>query len=267
MTQVGIRTDKGRVREGNEDSYGSEPRINLFVLSDGMGGLDSGEIASRIAVDTVLAHCRMADETPSLPLTGKRIEGASEMSNRLASAIRLANASVQQAALERGALNGMGATVVAVQFAGDQMSVAHVGDSRVYRLRGDKFEQLTDDHSFVADQVRQGNMTETEASGSNLKNILIRALGVEPEVEVDTRDEVLKENDTILLCSDGLTRDLSDNQIAAVLSETEDPQEAADHLVCLANEAGGGDNITAIVLRRDDKPAGALGRLSQWLKV
>ena len=189
------------------------------------------------------------------------------MSNRLASAIRLANGAVQQAALERGALNGMGATVVAVQFAGDRMSVAHVGDSRVYRLRGDKFEQLTDDHSFVADQVRQGNMTEAEASGSNLKNILLRALGVEPEVEVDTRDELLKENDTILLCSDGLTRDLSDAQIAAVLAVTEDPQEAADRLVQLANEAGGGDNITAIVLRPDGKPTGTLGRLSRWLKV
>src|ERR1700722_16074074 len=267
MMEVGVRTDKGRVREANEDSYALDSRLNLFVLSDGMGGLDSGEVASRITVDTVLAHFRMADENPLLPLAGKRIEDASEMSNRLASAIRLANGAVQQAALDRGALNGMGATIVAVQFADDRMSVAHVGDSRVYRLRGGKFEQLTDDHSFVADQVRQGNMTEAEASGSNLKNILIRALGVEPEVEVDTRDELLKENDAILLCSDGLTRDLSDAQIAGVLAETEEPQEAADRLIQLANEAGGGDNITAIVLRPDGKPTGTLGRLSRWLKV
>jgi protein phosphatase len=253
MTEFGIRTNKGRVREGNEDSYGSDASIDLFVLSDGMGGLDSGEVASRIAVETILAHCRMASEKPSLPLTGMPIEGVSETSNRLASAIRLANTAVQRTALERGTVNGMGATVVAVQFAGERVSVAHVGDSRVYRLRGGDFEQLTQDHSFVADQVRRGNMTEAEASTSHLKNVLIRALGVEGDVEVDTRDELVMKNDIILLCSDGLTRDLSDARIAEVLGENQDSQEAANRLVRLANEAGGGDNITAIVLRPGPK--------------
>src|SRR5579863_10478589 len=136
MTEFGVRTDKGRVREANEDSYGSEPELNLFVLSDGMGGLDSGEVASQITVDTIIAHCRMADGDSSSPFKGSRSDKISEMSNRLASAVRVANAAVQQAALERAIVNGMGATVVTVQFADHRMSVAHVGDSRVYRLRG-----------------------------------------------------------------------------------------------------------------------------------
>ena len=267
MTEFGVRTDKGRVREANEDSYGSEPELNLFVLSDGMGGLDCGEIASRITVDTIIAHCRMADDDSTVPLKGSRSNTLSEMSNRLASAVRLANAAVQQAALERTIVNGMGATVVAVQFADHGMSVAHVGDSRVYRLRGKKFEQLTEDHSFVADQVRRGNMTDAEASESKMKNVLIRALGVEPEVEVDIKEEPVMEGDTILLCSDGLTRELSDSQIAAVLRGKSDSQRAADRLVSLANDAGGGDNITAMVIRPTSKSSSVLERLGRLLKV
>jgi serine/threonine protein phosphatase PrpC len=260
MMEFGIRTDTGRAREANEDCYGSDPRINLFVLSDGMGGLECGEVASRIAIDAVIEHCREANENPALPLKGKLLQGVSETANRLASAIRLANQAVRGAALERAMSNGMGATIVAIQFAGERMSLAHVGDSRAYRLRGDEFEQLTRDHSYVADQVRQGKMSEEQAAESTLKNVLIRALGVEPEVDVDVSDELVMEDDVILMCSDGLTNELSDAQIAAVLGETEDPQEAADRLVGLANEAGGGDNITAIVLRPAPRPVGAIGR-------
>ena len=239
MTEFGIRSDPGRVREVNEDSYGLAPPMDLFVLSDGMGGLDCGELASRLAVDTILTHCHEARENPSLPLKGKRIEGVSDVSNRLASAVRLANDAVQRAALERRTTNGMGATVVAVQFMGERMSLLHVGDSRAYRLRGADFEQLTHDHSFVAEQIRRGMMTPSEASESALKNVLVRALGIAPEVEVDASDELVRDGDTVLLCSDGLTRELSDPQIAAILSGTENSQEAADQLVSLANQAGG----------------------------
>jgi protein phosphatase len=267
MTEYAVRTDKGRIREANEDSYGADPELNLFVLSDGMGGLDCGEVASRITVDTIVAHCRMADEDSSVPLKGIRSENKSEMSNRLASAVRLANAAVQQAALERAGINGMGATMVAVQFADHRMSVAHVGDSRVYRLRGKRLEQLTEDHSFVADQVRRGFMTDTQASESKMKNVLIRALGVEPEVEVDINEEEIVNGDTFLLCSDGLTRDISDDQIIAVLRDKSDAQQAADRLVSLANDAGGGDNITAIVVRPFSKPAGAIERLAGLFKL
>lgn len=160
----------------------------------------------------------------------------------------------------------MGATVVAVWLLDDRLALAHVGDSRAYRLRNSELEQLTDDHSFIAEQVRQGMMTEEEAGNSNLQNVLLRALGIEAEVEPDVDEHLLMEGDTILLCSDGLTRELSDAQIAGILKDNEDPQEAADHLINAANRAGGGDNITVIVLRQANRLEGAFARIGRWFK-
>jgi protein phosphatase len=264
--EFGAQSDTGCVRDNNEDSFGLAPDISLFVLSDGMGGLAFGEVASRLSVDTVLGHCRDAVASPSLPLVGERVDGLSEASNRLASAIRLANQAVHETARQNGAEGKMGATLVAVCFADQRMSLAQVGDSRAYRLRGDAFEQLTRDHSFVAEQMRQGRMTEQEAGSSALQSVLIRAIGIDPEVDVDVSEEPSMEGDTLLLCSDGLTRELSDAQIAAVLGESDDAQEAADRLVDLAKQAGGGDNVTAIVLRCAAKPVGAFARIGKWLK-
>jgi PPM family protein phosphatase len=272
--EAGARSDTGRVRENNEDSCLLASALSLFVLSDGMGGLASGEVASRLTVETVVAHCHDAEANPSLALIGERIPGASDASNRLASALRLANRLVHGAAQKhvraQDAIRaGMGATVVAARFHDGRLSLAHVGDSRAYRLRGDAFEQLTQDHSFVAEQVRRGTLTAEEAGRSNLQNVLLRALGVEPEVEVDVVEELVLEGDTLLLCSDGLTRELSDSQIAAVLHDADDAEAAAKLLIDLANQAGGGDNITAIVLRCAPKPVGAfarVGRLGKWFK-
>jgi PPM family protein phosphatase len=264
--QFGARSDIGCVRENNEDSFRVAPDMNLFVLSDGMGGLASGEIASRLSVDTVVKHCGEARANPSLPLVGKRIEGISDASNRLASAVRQANLTVHDAARKNGNEGRMGATLAAICVDGERMSVAHVGDSRIYRLREDDFEQLTRDHSFVAEQMRQGRMTAEEASSSALQSVLIRAIGIDTEVDVEASDELLREDDTVLLCSDGLTRELSDEQIAGVLAESEDPQEAADALVDLAKQAGGGDNITVIVVRCSPKPVGALARIGRWFR-
>jgi len=267
--EFGAQSDRGCVRENNEDSYCAAPDLNLFVLSDGMGGLDCGEVASRLTVDTILEHCRKGQASASFPFTGLRIDGVSELTNRLASAVRVANHAVHSAAQHSAISRPMGATVVAVQFADERMSLANVGDSRVYRLRGEDFEQLTRDHSFVAEQMRQGRMTAQEADSSKLHNVLIRALGVDPEVEVDASEERVLEGDTVLLCSDGLTRELSDSQISAVLRETEDAQEATERLIDLAKQAGGGDNITAIVLRPAARLVGALGRVSRlgkWIK-
>jgi PPM family protein phosphatase len=267
---VGARTDIGRARENNEDSYRLAPELNLFVLSDGMGGQASGEVASRLATETILAHCAEARSDSSTPLVGNLIDGVSGDANRLASAIRAANTALVKAAQVNPEWNGMGATVVAVQFVGDRMILAHVGDSRAYRLRSGELEQLTRDHSFVAEQVRRGIMTAQEAERSRLQNVLLRALGAEATVEVDVSEELALEGDTILLCSDGLTRDLSDAQIAAALNEAieenQDAQEVADRLVDRANDAGGGDNITAIVVRRAPKPVGALARIGRWFK-
>lgn len=266
----GARTDVGRVRENNEDSFRLAPELNLFVLSDGMGGQASGEVASRLATETIVAHCAEAHSDPAVPLIGQPIDGISDAGNRLASSVRAANTAVLKAAAVNPEWNGMGATIVAVQFFDERFILAHVGDSRAYRLRSGELERLTQDHSFVAEQVRRGIMTEQEAERSRLQNVLLRALGAEPQVDVDVTEELALENDTILLCSDGLTRDLSDAQIAAALNEAveenEDAQAAADRLVDLANQAGGGDNITAVVIRRAPKPVGAFARIGRWLK-
>jgi len=269
MMEFGCRTDQGLVRVNNEDFFGSAPELGLFVLSDGMGGLEAGEVASRLAVDTVLAHCREAAANSAVPLIGEVIPGVSDVSNRLASAVRLANATIHDEAMRNQLRQGMGATIVAVQFTNDRVSLAHVGDSRVYRLRDDSFEQLTQDHSFVGEQVRQGAMTQAQADATTLKNVLLRALGIDPEVAVDISEELVMDTDTVLLCSDGLTRELSDRQIAQILAGAEGSQEAADELVGLARQAGGGDNITAMVLRPALRPVGAMGRigiLGKWLK-
>lgn len=267
--EFGVHSDPGCVRENNEDCYGSAPEISLFVLSDGMGGLASGEVASRLAVDTVIEHCRRAEMNPQLPLVGSALEGMSKTSNRLASGTRLANEVVHREAQQNagnGSGPGMGATIVAVRVFEDCMSLAHVGDSRAYRLRDGGLEQLTGDHSFVAEQVRRGRMTQQEAGNSTLQNVLIRALGVDSDVEVDVREDLVAENDTMLLCSDGLTRELSDAQIAAVLAETDDVQECAHRLVDLAKQAGGEDNITAFVIRPAMRPVGAFARVSKWFR-
>lgn len=265
--EYGARSDTGCVREGNEDSYGAAPELGVFVLSDGMGGLSCGEVASRLAVETIVRECRGAAD--GFQGNGERIPGVSAESNRLVSAIRAANQAIYRTAKSSGTDQPMGATIVAVWFAGERMSLAHVGDSRAYRLRGGQMEQLTRDHSFVAEQVRQGRMTEQEAGQSGLQNVLVRALGIGTEVEVDITDELALDDDTVLLCSDGLTRELTDAQIAAILGDCDTAREAADQLVDAAKQAGGGDNITAIVLRRAAKPMGALarvGRFGKWLK-
>lgn len=264
--EFGARTDVGRARENNEDSFRVAFEIGLFVLSDGMGGQSSGEVASRLAVETVLSHCHEASLKPSLALAGAALEGISEAGNRLASAIRLANSAVYQASQEDSHLRGMGATLVAAILSEERVSIAHAGDSRAYRLRNGELERLTQDHSFIEEQVRRGLMTSQEASSSSLQNILMRAVGIEPEIEVEVNEELFAESDVLLLCSDGLTKEVSDAQIARVLAEVEDPEAAAEQLVDLANEAGGSDNVTVIVLRHSPRLVGAFERLGRWLK-
>jgi PPM family protein phosphatase len=265
--EVGACSDVGRVRSNNEDSFCTAPGMNLYLLSDGMGGMACGEIASRLTVETILGYCREAAASRSQEFAGQRIEGISAASNRLVNGIRLANDIVHRTARDSASHQKMGATVVAVYFADGCMSVAHVGDSRVYRLRGDHLEQLTQDHTFIAG-LSLDRCHENNADSHALHHLLTRAVGVEPEVEVDVIDELAMESDVVLLCSDGLTREVSDNEIGWVLRGSLHAQEAADQLVTLANEAGGGDNITAIVLRHTSKDSGAtanLTRFGRWL--
>lgn len=249
-----IFSDAGRVRQNNEDRAAAAPEINLFVLCDGMGGLEAGERASQLAVETVLRQCRAA-AAKSAPT-----------SETLSTAIEIANEKIVKASQESGSKTGMGSTIVAVQFLGERAIVAHVGDSRVYRLRRNEFSQITEDHSFVAEQVRRGVITAEEANRSQLQNVLIRALGVEPTVKVSSTEELLLNGDTFLLCSDGLTRELTDSQIAGVLDEAGHANEAAARLVRLANEAGGEDNVTVVVVRNSKKAGGMRAKIGRWFK-
>jgi len=258
----GARTDVGCVRTNNEDSYQVEPQINLYILSDGMGGESHGEVASALAVQTVVTHCREAVESPATPMFGDLKPEVSERTNRLASAIHLANTKVYETAVANSEQKGMGATVVAAWLDGQRLSLAHVGDSRAYLLRAGMLEQLTADHSLVAEKVRIGILTPQEAETSEWQSVLTRAVGPQPDVEVDADEHMLVLGDTLLLCSDGLNRMVTDPEIASTLLTATSAQAAADRLVELANENGGQDNITVIVLHLSTKSQNVFG----WLK-
>jgi PPM family protein phosphatase len=242
-------TDVGRVRSNNEDCYRILAPLNLFVLSDGMGGEAHGEIASALAVETVVKHCLEAENNPAAPVFGETKAGWSDKTKRLSSAVHLANKKIFQSAKEHPDQHGMGATLTAAWIDGSKLSIAHVGDSRAYLLRIGALQQLTSDHSLVAEQVRQGILTPVEAEESEMQSVLIRALGAESEIEVDTEEHPLFVRDILMLCSDGLTRMVTEPEIAGTLQAETDAEKAAAKLVELANDRGGGDNITVVVVR------------------
>lgn len=246
---IGARTDLGCVRESNEDSFRIAPDLNLFILSDGLGGVAHGEVASTMAVEAIAAHCQEAIKNPSLPLNGDLRHDLSDKTNRLASAVRHANRLIYDAALADDTLHGMATTVVGIWVDQQNLSLVHVGDSRAYRFRAGLFEQLTRDHSIVAEQVRMGMITREDAEQSPLQTILTRALGPQANVEVDAEEYSILDGDSFILCSDGLSRMVSDEIIARAIQNSTCSQIAADRLVELAREAGGSDNITIIVLR------------------
>ena len=252
---TGGATHVGMVRTNNEDSYRIVSPLNLYVLADGMGGEAHGEVASALAVETVVKHCVEGEENPSAPLLGEPNPGLHPKSQRLLSAIQLANQKVFQSAQEHSEQQGMGATLTAAWIDGMQLSVGHVGDSRLYLLRTGQLQQLTSDHSLVAEQVRRGILTASEAEQSNLQSVLLRALGTQPEVEVDIEQVPLFPGDVLLLCSDGLTRMVTEPEIAGTLQAEPNPQRAAEKLIEHANEGGGIDNVSVIVvsLRPEEK--------------
>ena len=262
---LGVRSDVGLVRTNNEDHFAVDPELNLFILCDGMGGQAAGEVASRMGVELIMDHVRKAHGNSHVDMEGMYQEVFSAQSNRLASGIRLSNRAIFEAASKGDSVSGMGSTVVAVQVSGNVMSVANVGDSRVYLLRNGELRQLTEDHSLVREQVRQGLISAEEAERSELSNVILRALGAEPAVEVDLDEVWVGANDQVLLCSDGLNRMVPDAEIAKVLSSAPTAQDAADRLVELANEKGGEDNTTVIVARLQPSPAG-WRRWLRWFK-
>jgi serine/threonine protein phosphatase PrpC len=248
---IGSRTDIGRVRQNNEDACLVLPSLNLFVISDGMGGEAHGELASAIVSDTIAQYCSEERTETSVPYWEGQRPDLSEKTNRLARAVGAANRRIYETAQGDSLLYGMGATVVAAWLEGLRLCLVHVGDSRAYMLRSGFLRPLTSDHTVVAEQIRRGLIKPEEAHLSNMQNVLFRALGVQEQVELDEAEFKLAEQDVVLLCSDGLTRMVPDLEIAGTLTDFPDPQTSADHLVSLANEHGGDDNVSVIVLRID----------------
>jgi serine/threonine protein phosphatase PrpC len=252
-------TNVGRVRANNEDCFRIVEPLNLFVLSDGMGGEAHGEIASALAVETIVKHC-MAPAAPedkdATVVFGDMPAAWSEKTRRLSNAVRLANKAIHESAEKNPEQHGMGATVTAIWVDDGKLSLAHVGDSRAYLLRSGSLQQLTNDHSLVAEQVRRGILTPAEAERSEMQSVLLRALGAHPEIEVDAEEQPLFGRDVLLLCSDGLTRMVTEPEIAGTLQSEPDPAKAATKLVNLANEQGGADNITVVVVRVDMESKG-----------
>jgi protein phosphatase len=246
---VGARTSVGRVRENNEDAYLVSEPDGLFIVSDGMGGEAHGEVASALTVKTIAEHCKAAIADPTTTLVGAELPDISAHANRLASAVRAANLAIFQAGSADVAQHGMGATVVSAWLNNSSLSVAHVGDSRIYLLHAGELQQITADHSLVAEQVRHGLLTPAQAAVSTFQNVLTRALGPREEAKVDAADHKIVSGDVLLLCSDGVTRMVSDAELAAKLSSPPTAQQAADELIALADERGGTDNSTVVVVR------------------
>ena len=249
-------SDVGRVRTNNEDCYKIVERLNLFVLSDGMGGEVHGEIASAMAVETVVKHCLDAETNPAAQVIGAVQPYWSARTKHLATAVHLANRTIFKAAEKNPDHRGMGATLTAAWIDGAKLSIAHVGDSRAYLLRSGSLLQLTRDHSLVAEQVRRGILTAAEAEESTMQSVLLRALGAQAAIEVDAEEHTLFPRDVLLLCSDGLTRVVTEPEIAGTLQAETDPTRAAEKLVALANERGGPDNITVLTVRLEKDSKG-----------
>jgi PPM family protein phosphatase len=223
-------TDAGRRRRRNEDAYVLEPPV--FAVADGMGGAQAGEVASRLAVDA-FREFHEADEL--------------EPEERLSAIIQEANRRIYERAREDTQASGMGTTVTAALVGEESVSIGHVGDSRAYRLRGGRLEQLTDDHSLVADLVRGGRLTPEEADVHPQRSVITRALGTDAEVDVDAFTFEAEPGDVVLLCSDGLTTMVTDEEIVAIVGEAKSLEHAAKQLVKAANRRGGEDNVTVVL--------------------
>ncbi len=239
-------SDTGRARRANEDAYFA--RSPVFVVADGMGGAQAGEVASRLAIEAF---------EPALEDDGASGE------ELLAVRVRVANARIHEMSQAQMSRAGMGTTITAAHVGEYDVAIAHVGDSRAYRLRGEEFTRLTEDHSLVEEMRRRGQLTAQEADEHPQRSIITRALGPEPEVEVDTRSWRGAAGDIFLLCSDGLTSMLSEARVADIMRAAGSLSEAGHALIDAANEAGGRDNITVLLFRLEDVDTASDAALEQ----
>ena len=241
-------THVGRQRQHNEDAFLVEDRARLFLVADGMGGHAAGEIASRIAVDSItefILHTKEDDGTWPHAYD----EQFRRSTNRLMAAVRMANTRVLEAMRKDARLRGMGTTVVACLAEDNTVSVAHVGDSRAYLIREGQLSRITNDHSWVFEQVQAGMLTESEAEKHPLRNVITRALGGALQVTPDASEIEARPGDVFLLCSDGLTGMVPESEILRVVTANSgNLQQACEQLIDAANERGGLDNVTAVLV-------------------
>ena len=267
--EVANISDTGQKRPHNEDSAVTDSGLGLAIVADGMGGYKAGEVASAIAAQTILQETR--DHLKDLKngeVDGE--SGLSQASLLIKDAVMQANSHVYRTAQEVPQCQGMGTTVVVVLHHRNRVTVAHVGDSRVYRLRGGELKQVTSDHSLIQELVDRGFFTPEEAAENTPKNLVTRALGIEETVEVDVQEHESEPGEIYMLCSDGLNDMVDDEEIHLTLSKySANLVKAASALVGLANENGGKDNIS-VVLIRAQKPlgqeAGLMSKITSFLK-
>ena len=247
-------TDVGMKRTHNEDNLQLVPDSNLFIVADGMGGHASGEVASQIAVETVSQFFQdaLADREMTWPY--KEDKNLGFLANLFVSSVRYANLRVFQKSCEDSSYKGMGTTFVGIAFEGDQHFVAHVGDSRCYRVRQNRLQQITEDHSLLNDYKKMAKLTPEEEKNFPHKNIIVRALGMKDSVLVDLGVDSILPGDIYVLCSDGLNGEVEDDDILRIILEHEHDVEAVcAQLIEVANANGGKDNVTVVVVKVKDE--------------
>jgi serine/threonine protein phosphatase PrpC len=267
--ELASKTDTGRVRSKNEDTIALNPTHGIAILADGMGGYSAGEVASRIATDVLQQSLeegmdRMQSQSQDLLTTRGR-----QIQNLMVDSIQRANSAVIEAARVEPEYHGMGTTLVAALFHNDKVTIAHVGDSRAYRFREGELTQITRDHSLLQEQIDAGLIDPEWARFAEHKNLVTRALGVDPDMEVEIHDHQTEPGEIYLLCSDGLSDMLTDEEMCEALKRYGSGlQNACDELVQQANYNGGHDNISVILVKVQSNSAestGLLGRFLNWL--
>ena len=241
ILRTAAQTDVGLRRRGNEDRYALDAQLGLCLVADGMGGHSAGQVASALAASAVVASLH------------ERKGSDASAAEKLRAAIEDANRAIYSAARQQSEYSGMGTTVVALLVEGRRAAIAHVGDSRAYRVRSGRIRQLTDDHSIVAELLRRHEITADDAREHPHRHVLTRALGVRGHVQPDLAELTLSSGDLFVLCSDGLTNHVEDHEIAKIAGESQDPEGGCAALIELANRRGGEDNITVALARCDEE--------------
>ena len=252
--EVAAKSDVGCVRSNNEDNFGYDLEAGIFVVCDGMGGQAAGEVASKLGIDVLLNYFRQAAGSGEYPAVGAALDGISREGAALASAIRLANQTIYETGQQKESSAGMGSTIVAALIKGNALAIANVGDSRIYLIRQGIIQQLTQDHSLVMEQVRRGYLTREQAEQSDMQNIILKALGSEETVEPDVEDLVVVPGDILLLCSDGLTKYVRDEEILRLIASAATLEQSCDSLIQTARDRGGDDNVTCLLLKVVERP-------------